>query len=109
VNLDTLDDTGVLAVVSHDGGGAALAERVAAALGVLGIPVRSRRLPLGILVDSLPLARAGAQAVTVARLDWSTLRRLHTARDTADGLAFATAERVGRALGRSFDLSPTLR
>jgi Zn-dependent M28 family amino/carboxypeptidase len=98
INLDTLDDTGALVVVRHDGSGAALAAAVAGALAPVGLPVRARRLPLGILVDSLPLARAGAHAVTVARLDWSTLRRIHTAGDTADGLAFDTAERVGRAL-----------
>lgn len=101
INLDTLDDTGALVVVRHDENGAALAEAVAAALAPVGLPVRRRRLPLGILVDSLPLARAGARAVTVARLDWSTLRRIHTARDTADGLAFDTAQRVGRALANA--------
>jgi Peptidase family M28 len=101
INLDTLDDTGALVVVRHDANGAALAEAVAATLAPVGLPAETRRLPLGILVDSLPLARAGAQAVTVARLDWSTLRRIHTAQDTADDLAFDTAERVGRALAAS--------
>jgi hypothetical protein len=101
VNLDTLDDTGTLAVVGHDAAGLALAQEVAAQLGASGLAARPRRLPLGILVDSLPLARAGAKAVTVGRLDWSTLRRIHTPRDTPDGVAFDTAERVGRALGRT--------
>ena len=38
-------------------------------------------------------------AVTVGRLDWKTLRLLHTPRDTTDGLTFTTALRFGRALG----------
>jgi hypothetical protein len=100
INLDTLDDTGALVVVRHDAHGASFGRAVAAVLAPLGLPVQSRRLPLGILVDSLPLARAGARAVTVARLDWSTLRTIHTARDTAQDFAFDTAERVGRALVR---------
>ncbi len=109
VNLDTLDDVGALAVVYHDATGEILARATAAALGPLGLPVRCRRLPLGILVDSLPLARAGARAITVARLDWSTLRRIHTPQDDAGGLAFDTAERVGQALASSFDLSGKAR
>ena len=59
-----------------------------------------RRLPLGILVDSLPFARAGAQAVTVSRLDWADLGRLHTARDSAEDLGLATATAVGEALAQ---------
>jgi hypothetical protein len=99
VNFDTIDDRGPLWVVSHDPRGDALAAREAARLSALGIPVRRRRLPLGILTDSLALARAGASAITVARLDWATLRRMHTPRDTPDDLALATAERAGRTLG----------
>lgn len=98
VNLDTLDETGPLYLVSHDARGARLAEREAKHLAGLGLPIRRRRLPLGILVDSHPLARAGAAAITVARLDWGTLRRIHTPRDIPDGLRFETAMRVGRAV-----------
>jgi hypothetical protein len=98
INLDTLDDRGSVSVVSHDIRGRALGQALVPALAPLGWPVRLRRLPLGIFVDSYPLARAGATAVTIGRLDWSTLRKIHTERDTDDGLDFETAERVGRAL-----------
>lgn len=99
VNLDTLDDAGPVWLVHHDAAGAALASRLAPRLaGALGLPVRLRRLPAGILVDSLPLAAAGAAAVTVARLDWRTLCRIHTHRDAPDGFALATARSVGEAL-----------
>ncbi len=104
VNFDTLDDTGSVQVVGHDAAGHAAARARAATLGELGLPVRARRLPLGILVDSLPLARAGAIAITIARLDWSTLRRLHTPRDSAEGCGFETAVRVGEAVGARFDV-----
>jgi hypothetical protein len=98
VNLDTIDDDGMLYVVSHDPRGTVAADVVATKLGSLGLPVRSRRLPLGILVDSLPLARAGAAAVTVGRLTWRTLRLIHTAADVPETLSLDAAERVGRAI-----------
>lgn len=101
VNIDTVDDRGDLYLVSHDGRGAELARRELPALAKLGPRVRTRALPLGIFVDSHPLARAGAAAITIGRLDWSTLRRLHTAADTPDGLDFDLAIRIGRAVARS--------
>lgn len=97
LNVDTLDDAGRLVVVAHDPAGLALAADVARRIGEAG-PARVRRLPAGILVDSLALARAGARAVTVARVGWGTLRRIHTPGDGPDGFAFATAERVGGLL-----------
>jgi Zn-dependent M28 family amino/carboxypeptidase len=100
INIDTVDDRGVLALVSHDAPGRGLAARLRPLLAEEAAPVRERRLPLGIFVDSYPLARAGAAAVTIGRLDWSTLRRLHTARDTREGLAFETALRIGDLLAR---------
>lgn len=99
VNFDTLDDCGALSLVSHDAPGRALASRIVPVLASPDVAVRHRRLPLGIFVDSYPLSRAGASAVTVGRLDWSTLRRLHTPADSAEGLTFATARRAGRAVG----------
>jgi hypothetical protein len=98
VNLDTIDQEGDFYLVSHDRGGQALAREVSGRLQGLAVPVRSRRLPLGILVDSMPLARTGVPAVTVGRLTWRTLRRIHTPADTPEDLSLETAMRVGRAL-----------
>lgn len=100
VNLDTLDDRGDLYVVSHDPSGARLGEALAPALGGVGARVRARGQPLWAYVDSRPLAASGASAVTLARLDWHTLRRIHTRADTAEGVAFRTAEMVGRAVAK---------
>ena len=105
VNVDTVDERGNLYLVSHDRAGEALAGRVAPILDALGLPLRRRRLPLGIFVDSHPLARGGASAVTIGRLDWATLRRLHTPRDEPSGISFETAERLGRLLGGRIDVS----
>ena len=98
VNIDTVDERGALAIVSHDARGHGLAARLAPGLRSDVWTVRERRLPLGIFVDSWPLARAGASAVTVARLDWRTLRLIHTPRDTMDGLSLETARAVGAAV-----------
>jgi hypothetical protein len=104
VNFDTLDQEGFLYLVSHNRPGAALAQAMEPHLHGLGLPTRQRRLPWGILVDSLPLARRGATAVTVGRLTWTTLRRIHTPNDGPKDLSLSTAEKVGKAIGK-FDLS----
>ncbi len=97
VNVDTVDQEGKLYLVSHNHGGERLAGAVEPQLGGLGLPIQRRRLPLGIFVDSAPLARV-AQAITIGRLTWRTLRRIHTPSDTIDGLSYRTAEQVGKAI-----------
>jgi Iap family predicted aminopeptidase len=84
--------------VSHDGRGSSLARAEAPRLAALGLGARLRRLPVGILTDSLPFARAGIASVTIGRLTWRTLRTIHTPRDTPEGLSLDPAIRVGRAL-----------
>jgi Iap family predicted aminopeptidase len=98
LNFDTLDQEGDLYLVAHDARGAELAARLEPRLRHVGPRVRRRRLPVGILVDSVPLARAGARAVTVGRLTWRTLRLIHTPADRAEGLSLDLAESVGEAL-----------
>jgi hypothetical protein len=96
VNLDTIDDRGAMYIVSHDASGARLAGTLSGKLAPAAPLIRRRAQPLWAYVDSRPLSRTGAAALTVARLDWSTLRRMHTPRDTPGGMAFTTAEAVGR-------------
>jgi len=98
INLDTIDDQGDVAIVAHDRQGRELAHQLVPALASPGYRVRCRHLPPGIMVDSLPLARAGARAVTVARLNWATLRRVHTRHDTTPETGLATATHAGRVL-----------
>jgi hypothetical protein len=97
VNVDTVDQEGKLYLVSHNAGGERLARAVELQLAGMGLPLQRRRLPLGIFVDSAPLARV-APAVTVGRLTWRTLRRIHTTADTTAGLSFRAAEQVGKAI-----------
>jgi hypothetical protein len=98
LNLDTLTARGTCYVLSHNAGGRNLGLQLRASLERIAASVRVRRLPLGILVDSLPFAGAGARAVTLSRLDWADLRRIHTAGDTIAELDPATAEAVGAVL-----------
>jgi hypothetical protein len=97
VNVDTVDQEGKLYLVSHDAAGERLARAVEPRLSIMGLPMQRRRLPLGIFVDSAPLARI-APAVTIGRLTWRTLRCIHTAADTTAGLSFRAAEQVGKAI-----------
>ncbi|MEO8199755.1 MAG: M28 family peptidase [Gemmatimonadota bacterium] len=98
INFDTIDDQGDWRVVVHDDRAMSLADSAASHLESTTVPVRRHRLPAGIFVDSLPLARAGAVAVTIARLDWGTLRKIHTPGDTLAGLTLESAVRAGRAI-----------
>jgi hypothetical protein len=109
INVDTVDQEGVLFVVSHDARGHRFACELEPVLAPLGMPIRVRRLPLGIFVDSAPLAQAGASAVTIGRLTWTTLRRIHTPADTPEDLSFAAAVQIGRAIATSIDVSSGAR
>lgn len=111
VNVDTIDQEGVLYLVSHDASGGRLAGRLEPELAGIGLPLKRRRLPLGIFVDSAPLSQAGAPSVTIGRLTWATLRRIHTAADTPDDLSLDLAVQVGRAIvaGTSIDVSREAR
>jgi hypothetical protein len=99
--VDTVDQEGLLYLVSHDARGERLARGLEPFLFSIGVPLRQRRLPLGIFVDSAPLARAGAPAMTIGRLTWKTLQRIHTPTDTLDDLSLDTAMRVGRAIAQA--------
>lgn len=99
LNLDTITDQGSFYLVAHDARGRTLAEELRPHFGGLAPSVVVRHLPLGILTDSLPMARAGLRAVTLGRLSWADLSRLHTPMDTMDDLGLATAEAVGRVVG----------
>ena len=103
INLDTLDDRGTLHVVHHEASSVPFAGQVGALVAGVAPVVRQRKLPLGILVDSLPLGRVARVAITLGRLDWSTLRRVHTPADAPGSLSYATAVAVGEALGARFD------
>lgn len=75
VNLDGLDDAGATLLFAHRPG-----PLVARLAGAAGVPAR-RWVPA--LVDGVAFARVARECVTIMRGDWSTARRVHTARDDA--------------------------
>jgi hypothetical protein len=52
---------------------------------------------LPIVVDGLALA-AAAECVTILKGDWTTMRVVHTPRDTPDRLTLAGVQEVARAV-----------
>ncbi len=100
INLDTLTADGALYFLAHDSRGRDLAERLSRDFAKVAPRVQIRRVPMGILVDSLPFARAAAAAVTLSRLSWADLQRMHTAADTVAALGLETAEAVGAVVAR---------
>lgn len=97
INVDTVDDEGRLYILRHRDADVALAERLAGQLGEFGVAT-IRRVPRGILVDSQPLSRVAGEAVTISRLSWNTLRRVHTAGDNMADFRLEAAERLGKVL-----------
>jgi hypothetical protein len=92
LNLDGLDDEGSVLIVERFGWPRrGLAPHIAAALlsaaDALGLPIRRRDLPLGILVDHLPFVSAGHAAVTVMRGTLRSLRRVHRPEDRPERLS----------------------
>ncbi len=108
INLDGLDDAGEFHVIERHGlPRRGLAPQLVAALlsaaQGLQVPARRRALPVGVLVDHIPLSDAGMPAVTVMRGTRASLRRVHRPEDdaaalTGEGVA-QTIALVSAALG----------
>jgi len=110
INLDGLDDEGPFRIAEAYGWPRrrGKAPRLAAALldaaGELGLPIERGGVPVGIMVDHVPFARAGHPAVTLMRGTFRSLLRVHRPADavsrlTGDGVA-AGAQLVCAALAR---------
>ncbi|MBX6366081.1 MAG: M28 family peptidase, partial [Gemmatimonadetes bacterium] len=88
INLDGLDDEGDFHIIEQHGlPRRGLAPQLAAALlaagARLGTHAERRALPVGVMVDHIPLAEAGFPAVTLMRGSARSLRRVHRPEDDA--------------------------
>lgn len=82
VNCDGVDDEGqIICIVGRDSGGR-LAGAIERGREVAGTTVRVRRSLPGVLFDSVALAEAGWDTMTVTRGTLRSLARVHTAGDT---------------------------
>jgi hypothetical protein len=97
LNVDSVDDDGPLVAMYTGSAPRRLISRLEAAASARGEQLRVLRLVPGILTDSVALAAAGWETVTLSRGTLRTLARIHTSWDTLsamDGRGIAGAARV---------------
>jgi hypothetical protein len=83
LNCDGVDDEGDLTIMYS---GSAPRDLVRAIEEGAERAPRVRRMPVGLLLDSVALSRAGWRSVTVSRGSLATLGRVHTRADSLDRL-----------------------
>ncbi len=104
INLDGLDDYGPVRI-TYSGLAAPrrLVQAIYAAAIEERIPALVRRLPPGVLVDSIPFAEMGWSAVTLSKGGWATIRRVHTPADDLAHLHGDGVVEVAHLVIRSLD------
>ena len=90
LNFDGIDDRGVTIVLGHRAG--PLAPRIAQAAGAR----RAAWLP--VLVDGMAVARSARECLTIMKGNWSTMRRVHTRRDSPDRMTLDGVRAVAAAV-----------
>lgn len=101
LNCDSVDDDGSLVLMYTRRKPTQIVERLEAAAVDAGEEIRTLRLIPGILTDSVALADAGWETVTLSRGTFRTLKRIHTARDTLDAMRGAGIGAAARVLARA--------
>jgi hypothetical protein len=109
INLDGLDDRGVLRIAEghgwrRRGSAPQLAAALLTAARALDVEIERRPLPRSILVDHAPLASAGIPALTVVRGGWQSLARIHRPGDVPARLAGRGAAETATVLGAALRL-----
>jgi hypothetical protein len=103
LNCDGVDDNGGLTVMYSTGGTASLIDTLRR---VAPGPLAVRRMPLGLLTDSVALADRGWAAVTVSRGSWATLARVHSRRDSLENLTGRGVDDAADLLARAVEALP---
>ena len=98
LNCDGVDDEGELTIMH---GANPPADVIAAIQCVSPRQARVRRMPLGLLTDSVALADAGWRAVTVSRGSFASLRRVHTPGDSLARLRGIGVDETATVLARA--------
>jgi Zn-dependent M28 family amino/carboxypeptidase len=103
LNCDGVDDAGSVTVMQASGSVSAVAEAVRRASQDVGISVRVRAMPIGLLTDSVAFAQHGSRSVTFSRGNWASLARVHSRRDDLshlDGRGISEVARLMAATAR---------
>ncbi len=98
LNCDGIDDQGELTIMYSGTAPRALLRTLC---DVADSPPRARRMPLGLLTDSVAFTDRGWAAVTVSRGSLATLRRVHTAADSLARLRGEGIDEVAILLARA--------
>jgi hypothetical protein len=98
LNCDSIDDAGQLTVMYSRRRPDGLVSHFVRAGSTLGERVRVMRLIPGVLTDSVALADAGWQTVTLSRGNLRTLQRIHTSRDTLETMRGTGLDAAARLL-----------
>ena len=100
LNCDGVDDAGELTIMYS---GPAPTPLIQTLNALTARPPRVRRMPLGLLTDSVALADRGWATVTVSRGSLATLRRVHTPADSLAGLRGDGIDEVASLLARAVE------
>jgi len=98
LNCDGVDDEGEL-MIMHDS--KSPADVIDVILATAARPPRVRRMPLGLLTDSVALTDAGWRAVTLSRGSLASLRRVHTPQDSLGALRGDGVDEMADLLARA--------
>ena len=98
INCDGVDDTGALTIMYS---GMPSIEIIDAIRAATDEPAQVRRMPLGLLLDSVALTESGWRAVTVSRGSLASLRRVHTRSDSLQQLRGDGISRTASVLARA--------
>lgn len=86
LNCDGVDDTGDITIMFPREHSAVLREAILEASSTSGVAHRARAIPLGLLTDSVAFVQYGSASATFSRGSWSSLARVHSARDNLSRL-----------------------
>lgn len=98
LNCDGVDDEGTMTIMY---GGPRPESLITTMQRVATAPLRVRRLPVGLLTDSVAFVDRGWASVTVSRGGWHTLRRIHSRGDTLRALRGTGIESAATLLARA--------
>ncbi len=109
INIDGVDDDGPLYVLEKFGLpprhiAPHLVASILQAADAMDLPAQRRNVPFGLMLDHLPIARAGLPAVTVMRGSFASLRRVHRPADNVSAMSGAGIETVTRLLREALNL-----